>query len=109
MVWLTIIIILAILALIFFLNIAHIRRKATIIIVILLFLFIYITFAAAYHNKEVNFKSASGIYEAGRIYFSWLGQAFGNVKTLASNAIKMDWVPEGQNVSDLNPQNFMRG
>ena len=72
-------------------------------------MFVYLTFAFVAKGHAIDLRTASGVVQAGKVYFSWMGQAFGNLKTLSTNAIKMDWVPEGQNISSLDPTNYMKG
>ena len=67
------------------------RHKMFAIFLILLILFAYISFNLVLAGKNIDYGSIDGIKEAGGIYFSWLGSIFGNIKTITSNAIKMDW------------------
>lgn len=60
-------------------------------IIILLLLTMFLSFNFAMKDKDIDFKSPSGIISAGKIYFSWMGYVVGNVKTITMNAIKMDW------------------
>jgi hypothetical protein len=60
-------------------------------IMIILLLTMFLSFNFAMKNQDIDFKSVSGIISAGKIYFSWMGYAFGNFKTITANAIKMDW------------------
>jgi len=73
---------------------AEVRRfkhKLWALLIIGLLLFAYISFTLTLKGKNIDFKSVSGLIQAGKIYFSWLGGVFGNMKTITSNAIKMDW------------------
>ena len=67
------------------------RHKVFAVFLIALIIFSYISFNVMFNNRNLDFKSISGITEAGKIYFSWLGSVFGNLKTVTMNAIKMDW------------------
>lgn len=71
------------------------RHKFFAIFLIALILFSYISFTLVLKGKNVNLKTSSGILQAGKLYFSWLGSIFGNFKTITTNAVKMDWI--GQN------------
>jgi len=39
----------------------------------------------------VDLKTVPGLFKAVKIYFSWLGSVLGNMKSITTNAIKMDW------------------
>jgi hypothetical protein len=82
-----------------FIHFRHIKHRITAIAIILLVLFIYATFSAVIHNNSLNLKTASGILAAGKVYFSWLVQAFGNLRELTGNAIKMDWMPNNVSIT----------
>ena len=86
------IIIIALIILAFiFLRMSHQRHRMVLIILILVFLFLYITGSRISKQYDVSWKSVAGIEKGVKIYFSWLGGAFGNIKTITSNVIKMDW------------------
>ena len=67
------------------------RHKIWAIFLILLILFTYLSFGAVVKGKNLDFTSANGIKTAGQLYFSWLGSVFGNLKTITTNAIHMNW------------------
>ena len=69
----------------------RVRHKVFALFLIGLVLFLYFSSSFVFQNKEINFKSLPGITEASKLYFSWLGSAFSNLKTITVNAIKMDW------------------
>ena len=67
------------------------RHKILAIFLIALILFLYIGSTFAFKGRDIDFKTVSGITSATKIYFSWLGSIFGNVKSITTSAIKMDW------------------
>ncbi len=67
------------------------RHKLLAIFLILLIVFTYVSFLVTLKGKDIDFKSIDGIKTAGTLYFSWLGSVFSNVKTITTNAIRMDW------------------
>lgn len=67
------------------------RHKMLAIFLIALILFTYLGFMASIRGKDLNLRSADGIKTAGKLYLSWLGSVFGNLKTITVNAIHMDW------------------
>ena len=72
----------------------HFKTKLILIAVIVLVLIVASTFASVMHNNTMDWKSPSGIITATKIYFMWVGQTFGNIKTLTTNAVKMEWMPK---------------
>lgn len=67
------------------------RHKLLLIFLIVTILSIYISFTWVLRNNNVDLTTLSGIKEASKFYFSWLGSVFGNFKTITSNAVKLDW------------------
>lgn len=88
--WWIILIVVVILVLIF-LRYRHIKHRFFLILLVLLIILMYFSFDFAFSGTNSNFNSVSGIFHAGKIYFSWLGHAFHNVKTIAGNAVHMNW------------------
>ena len=70
----------------------EIKHRIYTAIIILLILFFYITASKVLSQNKIDLKSFEGIVYAIKIYFVWLVHVFKNAKTLAGNAIKMDWV-----------------
>ena len=56
-----------------------------------LILFGYISFVMVTNDHELDLKSFSGLVGATKIYFSWMGSVFGNIRTMTSHAIALDW------------------
>ena len=54
-------------------------------------LFAYLSFTLTTRNHDINYASFSGIIKASQIYFSWLGNLFINLKSIAGHAIGLDW------------------
>jgi len=90
--WLIILILIAavfiISRLIHFKNLKH---KIFAIIIIVLLGFFVLTFLALAKNSSITLKTASGIFSACKLYFSWLGHIFDNIRVLTGNAIRMEW------------------
>ena len=85
-----------------FMELRRFKHRIFAVFIVLLFLVIYFSFAFVSLSKSVNLSGFNGIKEAGGFYFSWLGSVFSNVRTLAGNAVKMNWSPGN---STLNSQN----
>ncbi len=67
------------------------KHKVFAIFLIALILFAYVTGMMVLRGEDVNLKTVPGIIQASKLYFSWLGSAFGNVQAITTNAIRMDW------------------
>ncbi len=72
-------------------EIKRLRHKLFAIALIALILFTYISFTVTLSEKDIDFKTASGLMTASKLYFSWLGSLFGNLKSITTYAIQMDW------------------
>ena len=89
--WLIIIVLIALAF--FFLRVKHVKHKVFLIIIIVVLLFFYTTGSQILAKQNINWKSAAGIEQGLKLYFSWLGGVFDNLKVLTANAIKMEWNP----------------
>ena len=67
------------------------RHKMFAIFLIGLILFSYLSFMVVFKDQELDVQSIDGIRDAVGLYFSWLGTVFGNLKSITSNAVDMDW------------------
>ena len=105
--WLLIVII--ILGVVAILKFTHLKHRVFIVLIVLVLLFLLGTFSFVAQNNSIDLETSSGTIQAMKVYFVWLGQSFTNIKTLTANVIGMDWVPEGHNVSELDPRNYVKG
>ncbi len=69
----------------------RVRHKIFAIFLIILILFLYISSTFVFKGHDIDFKTVSGMTTAAKLYFSWLGSIFGNIKSITTSAIKMDW------------------
>lgn len=67
------------------------KHRLLAIFLIVLILFSFFSFSVAFKGEEISIKNISDLGRIAKIYFSWLGNLFGNVKTLTGQAVKMDW------------------
>lgn len=96
---------LVVLVVFLFFKMSHAKHKLILVTVLVLFLFFYLTFVAVANNNSIELDNPTGFFQATKAYFPWLGQAFGNFRTLGGNAVRMDWLPEGVNsTADLIPR-----
>lgn len=72
-------------------EIKRLRHKLFAIFLIALVLFAYISFTYALKGQDVDFKTVPGLVKGTKIYFSWLGSVFGNLKSISTYAVKQDW------------------
>ncbi len=67
------------------------KHKIYAVFLIGLLLFIFISGTVVFKDKNIDFTSAEGIFQAGKIYFSFLGNIGKNVFSITANAVNMDW------------------
>ncbi len=79
-------------------EIKRLKHKLFAILLIAIILFTYISFSATIKGQDIDLKTVPGITTAAKLYFSWLGSAFGNMKVLTTNAIKMDWSANNESI-----------
>lgn len=72
-------------------EVKRMKHKIFAIILIALIIFSYVSASVIFKNQDINFKTVPGIIKASKIYFSWLGSVFVNMKTVTANVINMDW------------------
>ena len=76
----------------------RLKHKLLAFFLIGLILFTYISFTVSLKGHDVDFKSISGVIEAGKLYFSWLGGVFINFKSITTYAFKQEWNKENTTV-----------
>jgi len=86
-----IIALIALVAIIAVFKIQHLKHKFSLTALILFLLFIGLTFVTVAYNNSISLKDASGLFSAVKLYFSWLGNVFDNLRVIVGNAIKMNW------------------
>jgi len=67
------------------------KHKFVAIILIGLLLSGFYSFKVAFKGKEISRNNISDVGKIFKTYFSWFGTAFGNLKTITGQAVKMDW------------------
>ena len=72
------------------------RHKIFAIFLIILIIFSYISITYVLKGQDIDLKTTSGLIKGTKIYVAWLASAFGNLKTITSNAINMDWNSKNQ-------------
>lgn len=69
----------------------HVKHRFFALVIVLLLVFFYFTSTSLLSGKNIDFRTFEGWVSAGKLYFSWLGHAFGNARVVVGNAVKMDW------------------
>lgn len=82
-----------------FLRLRHVKHKVFLISFIIILLFLYTTASQVLSNYDIDWKSFSGVEKGAKVYFSWLGGFFDNLKILTANAVKMDWTQKNRTES----------
>ncbi len=78
----------------------RLKHKLFAFFLIGLILFTYISFTVSLKGHDVDFTSVSGVLEAGKLYFAWMGGVFGNFKSITAYAFKQDWKKVDTNITD---------
>lgn len=86
----------------------RLKHKVFAIFLIGLIIFTYVSFTVSLKNHDVDLKSVNGVIGAGKLYFSWLGGVFGNLKSVTAYAFKQDWKDYDNNTLDesANPDSI---
>ncbi len=74
-----------------FIKVSGARHKLGLILIVVVILFLLGTASIVFIKNEVDLSDTKGFFDAVKLYFGLLGNGFQNLKTLAGNAIGMDW------------------
>ncbi len=80
-----------VLGILFVAKLSHLKHKLSIIFLMVFLLFLYLSFVKVLSSNSVELDSAKGFFSGIKLYFSWLGQTFGNLKVITGNAVRMNW------------------
>tara|TARA_B100000315_G_scaffold193550_1_gene184073 strand:- start:26 stop:343 length:318 start_codon:yes stop_codon:yes gene_type:complete len=78
-------------------EIKRFKHKIFAIILIAFIIFAYVGFVVISQDNNIDLTSVSGVVDATKIYFSWIGSVFVNIKTATVNTIKLDWAYDKKN------------
>lgn len=67
------------------------KHKFFAIFLIALILFSFLSFNFVFKGKDISINNVSDLGNIVKIYFSWLGGVFNNIKIITSQVIKMNW------------------
>ena|SRR3989344_4255073 len=79
----------------------YFKHHLTIVVFFVLIVLLLVSFVTIAKQNSFSIKEPSTYWKVTKVYFSWVGHAFGNLKTLTTNAIKMDWFPQGTNITEI--------
>ncbi len=103
------IIILALVVLaIFVVKIKYVKHKIFIIVLIILVLFVYGSLSLINVNYDLKTNSTENLLESANIYYSWLGNAFNNVKLITGKIISLNWTSLDKNISTNKINNTLK-
>lgn len=69
----------------------EVKHKFGLMAIIIIILFIVASFGQLYTKNNLNLSNFDGIVDAGKVYFSWLGQAAHNIGKVSTYAVKQEW------------------
>ena len=69
----------------------EIKHKLIFTILALFVVFTVIFFGGVYFSGDLSLTSFDGIVSAGKLYFAWLLNLFGNVKGITGYVMGQDW------------------
>lgn len=87
-------------------EIKRMKHKLMAIFLIGLILFLYLSFSFVFKSQDIEWKTIPGLMKGTNLYFSWLGSAFGNLKSITSYAIKQDW--KGNETAEKEDTKFVK-
>jgi hypothetical protein len=76
-----------------FVHFSHWNSKFWTIAVISILGFVALSFFGVAQANAINLNTLGGFFNATKLYFSWLVNAFGNIKDITGNAVRMNWFP----------------
>jgi len=80
----------------------RLKHKVFAFFLIGIILFSYLSAAVIFRGDNIDFKTPSGLFNAGKIYFSWVFSVSGNFVKIAGNAIKMDWSTDSESEASVD-------
>ena len=72
-------------------EVKRLKHKLFAVVLIGLILFSYFSVSLIFRGTDVDLKTPSGLFNATKVYFSWLFSISGNFVKITTNAMKMDW------------------
>jgi CDP-diglyceride synthetase len=73
------------------LEMQRLRHKSYAIALIFILLVLYFTVSYSLKGQDVDLTTVSGFVTGAEIYFNFIVSSLGNLKTLTSHAVELDW------------------
>jgi len=89
-----------ILAIFMLVKLKYIKHKLIWIALIGFAVILYIGFLASTTGQNIDLATPEGAKVAVKLYLGWMGQSFDNLRVLTSHAIKLDWIPENDSLTN---------
>jgi len=77
-------------------EVKRLRHKIFALFLIALILFTYISFSVSLKGEDIDMTTIPGAMSASKLYVSWLGSVFHNLKSITTQAIGLDWTSKNQ-------------
>ncbi|MFA5855948.1 MAG: hypothetical protein WC867_01205 [Candidatus Pacearchaeota archaeon] len=90
---------------IFLIRSNHLKKRFFIWTVFIVIVFLYVTITYVDTKNNLDFSNPQKFFSSSKVYLSWLGGGFGNLKSITGYAVNMDWETEN-NLSNENKQEF---
>jgi len=72
-------------------EVKRMRHKIFALFLIGMIIFAYVSMVFVFKDNPADIKTASGVIDAGKVYFAWAFSIFGNFKSLTAHTINLDW------------------
>jgi purine-cytosine permease-like protein len=89
--FLVILIIIILIVIWVFYGLKELKHKSGTFFLIALILFLSFSLYFVFKGKDLTISNFSDLGRLGNLYFAWLGTVFDNIKTVTTEAIKMNW------------------
>jgi len=72
-------------------EIKRLKHKLIAIFLVGLLIFFFFSIKFVFDSNTVDFKTIPGVIKATKLYFSWIGSVFSNMKEITLHTINLDW------------------
>lgn len=69
----------------------EIKHKFGLVTITIILIFLVFSFMQVYRTNNVDLSTFDGVTAVGKLYFSWLGNMFGNLANIGGYAIHQNW------------------
>jgi hypothetical protein len=80
-------------------EVKRLRHKIFALFLIALILFTYVSFTVSLRGQDIDMTTVPGVMAASKLYMSWLVSVFNNLKSITTQAISLDWIPNNESKS----------